>query len=115
MKFNVRVVFLTFAASDTTMRLVPHASTVALQHDVRRHFDWAYEDDVASARACSSVRWARKGGKNWMVSRCPSSNPCFVCRKQLHEASHIVLVGAAVKGEELERPWMDKGHRLCGR
>ena len=51
MKFNVRVVFLTFAASDTTMRPVPLASTVALQHDVRRHFDWAYEDDVASARA----------------------------------------------------------------
>ena len=26
-------------------------------------------------------------------------------RKQFHEASHIVLVGAAVKGEELEGPW----------
>ena len=105
MKFNVRVVFLTFAASDTTMRPVPLASTVALQHDVRRHFDWAYEDDVASARALLQAcnEHAKGGEYGWSADARQATLASL--RKQLHEASHIVLVGAAVKGEELERPW----------
>ena len=107
MKFNLRVVFLTFTSSHANMRLVPHAPSVALQHDVRRHFEWTHDDDVASARgllqACDGHPQANELG--WSADS--RHGTLARLHHQLHQASQIVLVGAAVKGDDLDRPWMD--------
>ena len=70
MKFNLGVAFLTLARTEGIMRPMD-AALVAIQHEVRTHYGWAYVDDVNSAeglrRACNehpeaeALGWSAEG------------------------------------------------------
>ncbi len=81
---------------------------LAIQHAVRQHFGWAYQEDVASAEslreACNQHPSAEALG--WSASQRKAT------LKHLHEATAnaetIVLVGAGVRVEEIDRRWGEK-------
>ena len=80
----------------------------AIQHAVRQHFSWGYDEDVASAsslrEACNHHPDAQRLG--WSASQRDAT------LNRLHEATTnaetIVLVGAGVRVEQMNREWGEK-------
>lgn len=108
MKFNLGVAFLTLARTEGIMRPLRDAALVAIQHEVRTHYGWAYVDDVNSAeglrRACNEHPEAEALG--WSAEGRRATLEALVQR--LEEAQNVVLVGAAVVEEDLNRHWPEK-------
>jgi uncharacterized Rossmann fold enzyme len=84
---------------------MPAPRLLAIQHDVRRHFGWTYEKDLESAsslrEACNHHPDAER--LKWTASQRAKT------LKQLQEAianaQTVVLVGAGVHAETMEREW----------
>ena len=108
MKFNLGVAFLTLARTGNTMRPMPDAALVAIQHEVRAHYGWAYADDANSAeglrRACNEHPDAEALG--WSAEGRRATLEALVQR--LEDAQNVVLVGAAVVEEDLNGKWPEK-------
>ena len=102
---------MAFLTSALTRRLVwpaPAPRLLAIQHEVRRHFGWSYDEDVASASslrdACNHHPEAER--LNWTA---PQRNETLKgLREAIECAEKIVLVGAGVRTETMERKWGTK-------
>ena len=105
MKFNLGVAFLTFARTEGTMRLVPDAALVAVQHDVRAHYGWAYSSDKESAdglrHICNQHPQAEALG--WSPNQRAKTLEALMQR--LDEAENVVLIGAAIEEQDLAKQW----------
>ncbi len=108
MKFNLWVAFLTLARTEDIMRPLRDAALVAIQHEVRDHYGWAYADDVNSAegllRTCDEHPNAKALG--WSAEGRQQTLEALV--QQLEEAQNVVLVGAAVVETDLHGEWPEK-------
>ena len=108
MKFNLGVAFLTLARTEGIMRPFRDAALVAIQHEVRAHYGWAYTADVNSAeglrKTCNEHPHAEALG--WSADGRRQTLRALV--QQLEEAQNVVLVGAAVVEEDLNRNWPEK-------
>ena len=108
MKFNLWVAFLTLARTEVIMRPLRDAALVAIQHEVRAHYGWAYDDDVNSAeglrKACNEHPHAEAFG--WSAEGRRQTLEALVQR--LEDAQNVVLVGAAVVEEDLDGEWPEK-------
>ncbi len=105
MKFNLGVAFLTSVGTEATMRPVPDAALVAIQHDVRAHYGWAYTNDVNSALGLRTTCNEHPSAEacNWSVNQ--RRQTLNGLTERLEEAAHVVLVGAAVVESDLNRAW----------
>ena len=84
---------------------MPAPRLLAIQHDVRRHFGWTYEKDVESAsslrEACNHHPDAEQ--LNWTApQRAKTLNQL---QEAISNAQTVVLVGAGVHTETMEREW----------
>lgn len=107
MKFNLGVAFLTCARTADIMRLLPDAAMVAIQHDVRAHYGWAYASDVDSATGLRNACNSHPNGQTlgWTAEQREETLETIVQR--LRNSQHIVLVGAAAEEDDLERDWSE--------
>ncbi|MEC8168412.1 MAG: hypothetical protein VX052_05295, partial [Candidatus Thermoplasmatota archaeon] len=90
------------------MRPAPTSpSVVSIQHDVRAHFGWTYEADRVSAaqlrEACNHHPSAEAFG--WSASG--RAETLEIIRTALVQAQQVVLVGAGVEIEDMNRTWAE--------
>ena len=86
----------------------PAPRLLAIQHEVRLHFGWAYEEDVSSAAslrdACNHHTKAEQ--LNWTAPQ--RAETLKRLQEEIASAETVVLVGAGVRTESMEREWDDK-------
>jgi len=86
----------------------PAPRLLAIQHEVRLHFGWAYEEDVSSAAslrdACNHHSEAEH--LNWTAPQ--RGETLKRLQEEIASAETVVLVGAGVRTESMEREWDDK-------
>ena len=86
----------------------PAPRLLAIQHEVRLHFGWAYEEDVSSASslrdACNHHPEAEQ--LNWTAPQ--RAETLKRLQEEIASAETVVLVGAGVRTESMEREWDDK-------
>ena len=86
----------------------PAPRLLAIQHEVRLHFGWAYEEDVSSAAslrdACNHHPEAEQ--LNWTAPQ--RAETLKRLQEEIASAETVVLVGAGVRTESMEREWDDK-------
>ena len=86
----------------------PAPRLLAIQHEVRLHFSWAYEEDVSSAAslrdACNHHPEAEQ--LNWTAPQ--RAETLKRLQEEIASAETVVLVGAGVRTESMEREWDDK-------
>ena len=86
----------------------PAPRLLAIQHEVRLHFGWAYEEDVSSAaslrNACNHHPEAEL--LNWTAPQ--RAETLKRLQEEIASAETVVLVGAGVRTESMEREWDDK-------
>ena len=86
----------------------PAPRLLAIQHEVRLHFGWAYEVDVSSASslrdACNHHPEAEQ--LNWTAPQ--RAETLKRLQEEIASAETVVLVGAGVRTESMEREWDDK-------
>ena len=86
----------------------PVPRLLAIQHEVRLHFGWAYEEDVSSAAslrdACNHHTEAEQ--LNWTAPQ--RAETLKRLQEEIASAETVVLVGAGVRTESMEREWDDK-------
>ena len=86
----------------------PAPRLLAIQHEVRLHFGWAYEEDVSSAAslrdACNHHPEAEQ--LNWTAPQ--RGETLKRLQEEIASAETVVLVGAGVRTESMEREWDDK-------
>lgn len=84
---------------------MPAPRLLAIQHDVRRHFGWTYEKDVESAsslrEACNHHPDAER--LNWTAPQ--RAKTLKQLQEAISNAETVVLVGAGVHTETMEREW----------
>ena len=84
---------------------MPAPRLLAIQHDVRRHFGWTYEKDVESAsslrKACNHHPDAER--LNWTAPQ--RAKTLKQLQEAISNAQTVVLVGAGVHTETMEREW----------
>ena len=87
---------------------MPAPRLLAIQHEVRVHFGWAYEEDVSSASslrdACNHHPEAEQ--LNWTAPQ--RAETLKRLQQAIESAETVVLVGAGVRTESMEREWDDK-------
>ena len=87
---------------------MPAPRLLAIQHEVRLHFGWAYEEDVTSAsalrEACNHHPEAER--LNWTPSQ--RAETLKRLQEAIEKAETVVLVGAGVRTETMEREWDSK-------
>ncbi len=86
----------------------PAPQLLAIQHEVRHHFGWSYQDDVSSASslrdACNNHPEAERLG--WSPRQ--RNETLQSVQQAILDAKSIVLVGAGVYAKSLERQWDDE-------
>ena len=87
---------------------MPAPRLLAIQHEVRLHFGWAYEEDVSSASslrdACNHHPEAER--LNWTAPQ--RAETLKRLQEKIASAETVVLVGAGVRTESMEREWDNK-------
>ena len=87
---------------------MPAPRLLAIQHEVRLHFGWAYEEDVSSASslrdACNHHPEAER--LNWTAPQ--RAETLKRLQEKIASAETVVLVGAGVRTESMEREWDHK-------
>ena len=86
----------------------PAPPLLAIQHEVRLHFGWAYEEDVSSASslrdACNHHPEAEQ--LNWTAPQ--RAETLKRLQEEIAGAETVVLVRAGVRTESMEREWDNK-------
>ena len=86
----------------------PAPRLLAIQHEVRLHFGWAYEVDVSSASSlCDACNHHPEAEQlNWTAPQ--RAETLKRLQEEIASAETVVLVGAGVRTESMEREWDDK-------
>ena len=86
----------------------PAPRLLAIQHEVRLHFGWAYEEDVSSAASLRDAcnRHPEAEQLNWTAPQ--RAETLKRLQEEIASAETVVLVGAGVRTESMEREWDDK-------
>lgn len=104
MKFNVGWI-LDLDARGMFMAHDRHEAVLEIQHDVREWFGWSVEEDIQSAEQMRTFVNQLENAAELQWDAAGRSATLAELQTRLTHAEKVVMIGAAVNEEDLQRSW----------